>query len=145
MSDHFLGLNVVYEDQHLIELCVRVSHGKWSAESTAYVSLTFFSENGKAILDWVESPRQPLIIEAGAKTGIGWMVLHFYTIDSAGHARCAVELATKTLTAGARPAETARFAIELPTELGLIERFGHECLAVGNDFKRGARLTVLPV
>jgi len=146
MSDHFLGLTVAYEDQpDLIELCARVSYGNWSAESTAYVSPTFLSENAKAILDWVESPKQQLRIEAGANTGIGWMVLQFYTIDSAGHARCAVELATKTRTDGPRPAETSRFAIELPTELGLVERFGRDCLALGNDFKREARLTVLPV
>ena len=146
MSDHFLRLAVVDEDPpDLIELRVRVSHGERSAESTAYASPEFLSESGRAILDWVESPNNPLKIEAGANTGIGWMVLDFYTIDSAGHARCAVELATKTRTDEPRPAETSRFVVELPTELGLIERFGRECLAVGNDFKREARLTVLPV
>jgi hypothetical protein len=142
-SEHFLRLAVVYEDQHLLELSVRVSHGKWSAESTVYVSPTFFPESGKDILSWVESPKQSLKIEAGANTGIGWMLLHFYTIDGAGHVRCAVELATKTWT-DARPAETSRFAIELPTELGLIERFGRQCLAVGSDSKREARLIVVP-
>lgn len=42
-----------------------------------------------------------------------------------------------------RPAETSRFSIELPTELGLIERFARECIALGSDFKREARLPVL--
>ena len=145
MSDHFLQLTVDYEDlPDLIELRVRVSHGGWSADSTAYVSPIFLCESGKSILEWVESPQHPLRIEAGANTGIGWLVLHFYTIDSAGHVRCAVELATKTRTDGPRPAETRRFAIEVPTELGLVERFGRECLSLGNDFKREARLITLP-
>jgi hypothetical protein len=85
-----------------------------------------------------------LRIEAGADTGIGWMVLEFYTIDHAAHARCAVTLATKTLTNQPRPAETSRFAIELPTELGLIERFARECIALSGNFKRDARLVGLP-
>jgi hypothetical protein len=145
MADHFLHLGVIYEDlPDLIELSVRVVHGEWSARSTAYVSPSFLPESGEAILRWVEAPNEPIDIEGGADTGIGWMVLQFYTIDRAGHARCAVKLATKTQTNGPPPAETSRFAIELPTELGLIERFARDCIALGNDFKREARLAVLP-
>jgi hypothetical protein len=121
-----------------------VIHGGWSARSTAYASSSFFIESGTAILRWVEAPEGPLRIEAGADRGIGWMVLQFYTIDRAAHARCAITLATSTRTDGPRPAETSRFAVELPTELGLVERFGRECVAVGSDFKRDARLIVLP-
>jgi hypothetical protein len=136
---------VIYEDlPDLIELGVHVIHGGWSARSTAYASSSFFIESGTAILRWVETPEGPLRIEAGADTGIGWMVLQFYTIDRAAHARCAITLATSTRTDGPRPAETSRFAVELPTELGLVERFGRECVAVGSDFKRDARLIVLP-
>jgi hypothetical protein len=143
VSDHFLQLCVIHEDLHLIELRIRVVHGEWSAVSTAYASRSFLTENGEAILQWIEASHEPLNFEAGADTGIGWMVLQFYTIDSAGHARCAVKLATNTRTDGPRPAETSRFSIELPTELGLIERFGRECIALGSDSQREARLPVL--
>jgi hypothetical protein len=71
------------------------------------------------------------------------MIFQFYTIDRAGHARCSVKLASMTRTDGPRPAETSRFSIELPTELGLIERLAHECIALENDSKREARLAVL--
>jgi hypothetical protein len=146
MADHFLQLRVIYEElPNLIELRIRVIHGEWSAGSTAYVSPSFLAESGEAILHWAETPNEPLNIEANADTGIGWMVLQFYTIDRAGHARCAVKLATKTRTDGLRPAETSRFSIALPTELGLIERFARECIALGSDFKREARLTVLAI
>ena len=145
MDNHFLQLRVVYEDlPALIELSVRVLHGEWSAVSTAYMSPSFLTENGQAILRWVEAPDEPLLIEAGADTGIGWMVLRFYTIDRAGHARCAITLAARVHSRESRPAETSRFVIELPTELGLIERFARECIALGNNFKREARLTGLP-
>jgi hypothetical protein len=145
VSDHFLQLCVISEDLHLIELRIRVVHGEWSAVSTAYASPSFLTESGEAILHWAETPNEPLNIEAGEDTGIGWMVLKFHTIDRAGHARCAIKLATTPWLDGLRPAETSRFAIELPTELGLIERFARECVALGRDFKREARLSVLPI
>jgi hypothetical protein len=140
MDNHFLQLRVIYEDLHLIELSVRVVHGEWSAVSTAYVSRSFLTEKGKAILRWADVPDGPLRIEAGADTGIGWMALQFYTIDRAGHARCAITLATGKHSRESRPEETSRFAIELPTELGLIESFGRECIALSNNFKGDARL-----
>jgi hypothetical protein len=146
VADHFLQLRVIYKElPNLIELGIRVVQGEWCAASTAYVSPSFPAESGEAILRWVKKPNEPLNIGAGADTGIGWMVLQFYTIDRAGHARCAIKLATKTRTDGPRPAETSRFATELPSELGSIECFGRECIALGSDFTREARLTVLPI
>jgi hypothetical protein len=141
MAEHLLQLRVIYEDlPDLIELGIRVIHGEWSAVATAYTSPSFFIENGERLLSWVQAPNEPLRIEAGADTGIGWMVLQFYMIDRAGHARCAIELASKTRTNDPRPAETSRFATEFPTELGLIECFARECIALSNNFKRDARL-----
>jgi hypothetical protein len=142
MDEHFLQFRVIYEDEHLLEISVRVRHGEWSAVSTAYTSLSFFTENGNALLRWVEAPDEPLRIKAGADTGIGWMVLQFYTINLARHVRCAVTLATQTM-GDLRPAETSRFSIELPTELGLVERFARECIALGGNLKREARLICL--
>jgi hypothetical protein len=141
MAEHFLQLRVIYEDlPDLIELAIRVIHGEWSAVTTAYTSPSILIDNGKRLLRWVEAPDEPLRVEAGADTGIGWMVLQFYTIDHAGHARCAITLASKTRTNDPRPAETSRFAIEFPTELGLIERFARQCISLGDNFKRDARL-----
>ena len=144
MDEHFLQFRVTYEDVHLMEISVRVRHGEWSAVSTAYADLSFLTENGNALLRWVEAPDKPLRIEAGADTGLGWVVLQFYTINRAGHVRCAITLATMTRTDGPRPAETWRVSIELPTELGLVEGFARECIALGGNLKREARLICLP-
>jgi hypothetical protein len=141
MNNHFLRLRVVYRDlPNLIELGVHLIHSEWSAVSTVYTSPSLVVENGNRLLLWSKDPGEPLLIEAGADTGIGWMALEFYTIDRARHARCAIRLATKTRTDGPRPAETSRFAIELPTELGLIESFAREYIALGKDFGNQAQL-----
>ena len=145
MAEHLLQLRVIYEElPNLIELGVRVLHGEWSAMATAYTSPSFLTENGERLLRWVAAPNEPLRIEAGADTGIGWIVLQFYTVNHAGHTRCAITLASKTRTNHPRPAETSRFAIEFPTELGLVQRFAQECVALSDDFKRDARLIGLP-
>jgi hypothetical protein len=144
MDEHLLELRVVYVDlPDLIELGVRVYHGEWSAVSTLYTSASFLREDTASILQWSQTPGGPLRIETGTDTGSGWLVLEFFTVGRAGHARCAIELAPMTIgpTWNLR---RWRFAIVLPTELGLVERFARECVSLGQDFKGEARLIGLP-
>lgn len=145
MTASFLHLRVVYEDlPDLIELAISVRHGGWAAESSVYASPQVLADVAAKLVEWVASPGEPFEIEEGADNGIGWMRLKFYTIDRAGHARCAVCLSTGGQPADARPEETWRFAIEIPTELGLIERFGRECVRLSKDSSPQALLEGLP-
>jgi hypothetical protein len=144
MHDWSLELRVVYEDlPDLIEVETRVRAGEWSALSRAYCSPAFLADCATQLVEWSHKPQGHLRLEAGADTGIGWLVMDFYTIDAAGHTRCAVTLATGHTPSNARAAETWRFAVELRTEPGLIERFGQECSALGRDHSRKATLLLL--
>lgn len=146
MDDWSLELRVVYEDlPDMIEVETLVRAGDWSARSCAYCSPDFLVEDANRLIEWSRNPQGNCRLEAGADTGIGWLVLDFYTVDSAGHTRCAVTLATGGTSRDARPAETWRFAIELKTEPGLIERFGRECVAMASDYSRLATLSHLRV
>jgi hypothetical protein len=144
VDNNFIQLRVVYEDlPDLIQLGISVRCGEWSAYSKAYTGPTAFADEARRLLAWISSPVQPITIEAGADTGIGYMVLKF-TSDRAGHVGCAVTLATGGQPRDARPENTWRFAIEMPTELGLVERFARECIALSTDFSQEARLLALP-
>jgi hypothetical protein len=146
LDDWSLELRVVYQDlPDMIELETRIRAGEWSARSRAYTSPDFLVGDAERLIAWARNPQGLIQLEAGANTGIGWLVLDFYTIDSAGHTRCAITLATGETSRDARPAETWRFAIELKTEPGLIERFGQECAALGRDYSGIARLSGLPI
>ncbi|MBL8874496.1 MAG: hypothetical protein JNM86_01730 [Phycisphaerae bacterium] len=141
MDDWSLELRVVYEDlPSLIEVETRVRAGDWSACSKAYCSPTFLTDDAARLIAWSRDPRGHFQLECGADTGIGWLVLDFYTINGAGHTRCAVTLATGDTSGDPRPAETWRFAVELTTEPGLIERFAEECVALSRDYSRKATL-----
>jgi hypothetical protein len=110
MDDHLVQLRVSYVDlPDLIELGIRVVHGEWSAASTAYTSPSFLVDTGNKLLRWVKAPDELLRFEAGANTGIGWIVLEFYTIDRAGHARCAI---------------TPEHVVRLPKLLATMTRMG---------------------
>lgn len=145
MDGSFIRLRVVYEDlPDLIELAIKVRFRGWSADSRAYADPVAFAEEARRLAEWTSAPDGPVTIECGADTGIGWLVLRFYTVDRAGHVCCALTLATGGQPQNARPESTWRFAIEIPTEAGLVERFACECLALSSDFSRGARLAGVP-
>lgn len=145
MDDHLLEIRVVYTDlPDLIELGVRVRHGEWSAVSTAYTSPSFLREDAASMLRWSQRPSGVLRLQAGADTGIGLLAMEFHIVGQAGHARCAIELAVGGCGRYTLAGETWRFAVVLPTELGLVERFARECVAMGQDLKGEARLIGLP-
>jgi hypothetical protein len=128
MDNNYLQLRVVYRDPpDLMELEVVVEYRGWSACSAVYASPHGFADDCDRLLEWSRAPSDPIIIEAGADTGIGWLKLAFYTIDRAGHVACSVTLATDQHSSGARPADIWRMAIEIRTELGLVENFARAC------------------
>jgi hypothetical protein len=145
VDNWWIEIRVVWEDlPDMVELETRVRAGEWSALSRAYALPDFLAGDAERLIAWARNPHGRFRLDAGADTGIGWLVLEFYTIDSAGHARCAVTLATGGTSREARPAETWRFAIEIKTEPGLIERFGQERIWLGRDRSGTARLSGLP-
>lgn len=140
-NENFIQLRVVYDDSpDIIEMGVSIRYGEWSAYSTAFAGPSAFANDARRLLSWVSSPELPIQIEAGADNGMGWMVLKFSKINSAGHVCCAVKLVTGEQSRYACSESTWRFEIELPTELGLVERFARECIAISSDFSLEARL-----
>ncbi len=145
MDDWSLELRVVYEElPHMIEVETRVRTGEWSACSRAYCRPNFLIEDATQLVAWSHNPQGHFRFEAGSDTGVGWLVLEFYTVDRAGHTRCAVTLSQAYTLGTDNTKKDWRFAVELKTEPVLIERFGRECMALGRDYSRVARLFRLP-
>jgi hypothetical protein len=145
MCEQFLRVRPIWQDlPDLVELGVSVCYRGWTAESTVYDAPLWLLQCGESLLQWVNAPNRALSIEAGADVGFGWMLLRFYAVDLAMHVACSVDLAT-VCPLGPPFAQRWRVAIEMATELGLVERFARECIALGRSLEGEARLIGLPI
>ncbi|MBW3542614.1 MAG: hypothetical protein KY476_20315 [Planctomycetes bacterium] len=140
-----LSVHVVYDDHpDLIEIETRVGVGHWSEVASAYTSPDLLRDQAHRLLAWSRHPQGEVVVEAGANTGIGWIVLRFGTIDMAGHVVCHVELATGARNPHSRPEVPWRLSIEFPTEPALIERFARHLAALAESLTGVAVLEGVP-
>ena len=124
-SGHII-LRTIYEDlPDMVEIETRVVAGDWSGTACAYASPDVLKQKAQRLADWAKHPQDDCVLEAGADTGIGWLRLRFYVIDSAGHVVCHVQMSERDWVSG-RLEGVRRLSLEIPTEPGLIERFAQE-------------------
>lgn len=139
-----IAIRVVYQDlPDVIQLETRVFAYGWSGVARAYTSPDTLREQADGLAKWSHRPDGELTIEAGADTGIGWLLLRFYPVDMARHPVCHVRLATDSPTEG-RPEQVGRLSLEIPTEPGLIERFARELAALAQTLQGEAVLRGVP-
>jgi hypothetical protein len=118
-----LTTRVVYLDlPDMIELETRVEMADWQGVARAYASPNAIRQAANSLQKWCCQPKGVCKVEAGADTGIGWLQLRFYPVDSAGHLVCHINLASGGSTDG-RPEELRRLSLEMHTEAGLIDRY----------------------
>lgn len=109
-----IRVRVVYHDFDLIELETDVRIHGWLGIGRAYASSVELSKQAIALVRWSLTPIDELVIDVGADTGIGWLVLRFHEIDMAGHIACDVTIATPTPTYG-QPHNVWRLSVQIPT------------------------------
>ena len=115
-------LEVVYIDEHLIELQATVTVGKWGGQAQAYTTVNDLLAFVTKLEPFAESLTSEPAFVAGAENGIGLVALRFYTIDRAGHAACRVQLASQTVTDHHRE-EVFKLTMEARLERMAIVRF----------------------
>src|SRR5262245_61815230 len=134
-----LTLEVVYDDEHLIQVECRVAVGSWSGAARAYTTPDELRALAGAAGRFAETLGEPVAWEAGRDYGTGLIGLRLYTIDRSGHIRCHARLASDAPTHG-RPEEIWRFAAELPTEAGLVAAFARQLGGVAEELRGQAVL-----
>jgi len=93
-----VSLEVVYVDEHLLQLRCRVTVGEWSGQARAYTTQGAIRTLANDLRRFGESLRGQSRWEAGADNGIGLIGLHLYCVNRAGHIACHVRLASDTAT-----------------------------------------------
>ncbi len=80
----YLELKVIWKDDDMLELCVKVSNGRYSGITEVYdTSESLFNFAKK--LDGYPKNIHELYYEAGKKDSYSFFSMRFYKIDSAGH------------------------------------------------------------
>jgi hypothetical protein len=127
-----LLLEVVYHDEHLIQLECRVAVDGWSGVARAYSTQEALGNLADVLEQFGQALRPPADWEEGDDTGTGLIALRFYTIDRFGHVGCQVRLASVTPTEH-RPEQVWRFAAEVSTEPGLVVAFAGQLKRVARE------------
>jgi hypothetical protein len=138
-----LSLEVVYDDEHLIQVECRVAVDDWSGVARAYTTQDDLRTFADVARRFGETSHGAAAWEAGADNSVGMVGLRLYTIDRSGHIRCHVRLASSAPTEH-RPEEIWRFAAELPTEAGQVIAFARQLAHVAEELRGQAVLEGRP-
>ncbi len=141
-----LTLTVLYKDEHLIELQCSVIFGEWSGIVSTYADHDSLGKLAQMAQKFCENSQDSVSWEIGKDDddGAGCIRLQLYRIDSAGHVRCHVKLASKAYATSPahRPNEIRRFAIEVPTEPWQITVFSKELAHIAENLEGQATLMI---
>ena len=119
-----ISVTMIYEDApDLLEIETRVHSYSWQGVARAYAATESLRQQAVALDTWCKHLTGEAVIEAGADTGVGWILIRFYRADSAGQVLCHVTLATGGVVANHRPEQVWRLSLEIPTEVDLVEQF----------------------
>src|SRR5262249_55825367 len=110
-----VSIEVVYVDEHLIELAATVGAGCWRGRATAYTVPTDVNRFADALLQFAGGG-PTATFEAGADNGIGLIALRFYRIDRSGHIAGHARLASGGVPTNHRPEQISRLAVEFGAE-----------------------------
>ena len=124
ISPPSISIAVIYEDApDIIEIEARVSSYSWNGMARAYAATEMFRQQAAALQAWCKHLSGEAVIEAGADTGVGWVMLRFSRDEAPDRVLCRVTLATGGVTSDHRPDEVWRLTLEVPTEITLVEQF----------------------
>ena len=121
----FLALEVVYRDEHMIELAASFSFAEWTAYSKAYTQPECVCE----FVDELEQFARRLSGEASFAAGLtgraGFLFLKFYTVGGSRSLFCNFEMIAEPLEP-LEPREgsiLSKVSVELPFEAAALDTF----------------------
>src|SRR5262245_47186186 len=136
-----VSIEVVYVDEHLIELAATVGAGHWRGRATAYTVPADVNRFADALLQFADGG-PPAAFEAGADNGIGLIALRFYRIDYSGHIAGHAQLASGRVPTDHRPEQVSRLAVEFGAEAWAVAHFARQLAELTRAQKGRASLAI---
>jgi hypothetical protein len=138
-----VSVEVVYVDEHLIELAAVVGAGHWRGRATASTVPAALARFADDLLQFAEGG-PPATFEVGAYTGIGLIGLRFYRIDRSGHVACHARLASGGVPTQHRPEQVAQLAVEFGAEAWAVGQFARQLAEMALTLAGRATLAIEP-
>lgn len=120
-GENYVRLEVVYVDEHLMELKATVKNDGWGGVASTFTTADQVASFAKQLSNFANHPVGQVPFEIGSQESIGLIGLKFYIIDKARHVRCQVRLATDSSRES-----VSRLSIEVETEPSFVERFARQ-------------------
>jgi hypothetical protein len=118
----FLSIEVVYRDEHLIQLEIAFAFAEWSARAKGYSHRETASEFVEALEKFTKRLSGEVIFEDGSSAQIGFLCLKFYTTGTNRRLYCHLKLIGEPLD----PREgivPSMVSVELPLEAAALDVF----------------------
>lgn len=123
VSTGFISVEVVYVDEHLVELATSFAFVEWSARSTAYTGFQTIGEFAEKLAGFASNLSGEVAFEDGNEGLPGFLGLKFYAIGGVRHLFCHLRLVSKEVPTDHRPEELWKVSVELPTEAAALDVF----------------------
>jgi hypothetical protein len=135
-----ITLKVIWFDEHLLEALFSCSNGYFSGQAEIYLAVDAASKLADALRGFPSSPTDSRDFELGTfnpEHADGGVQMHFYRLDSAGHAAVDVRLrgdACKAL------GEIESVALRIPIEAAAVDNFIQQLRTIGKTIGASASL-----
>ncbi|MCP9761466.1 hypothetical protein [Lacihabitans soyangensis] len=127
----YLELKVIWKDDDVLELSVKVSNGRYSGITEVYdTPETLF--NFARRLEGYPSVNQELFYEAGKKDSYSFFSMRFYKIDSAGQIGVEIML-EENVSTEYRPEEKDKLKVEIIIVPSAIDDFQKELVNMAKN------------
>ncbi|RYY42673.1 MAG: hypothetical protein EOO06_20820 [Chitinophagaceae bacterium] len=117
----FLSLEVIWKDDHMLELEVVASNKFFKGVTQVYDQADCLYQLSERLLSFSNNS-QPVFYEAGEKDSYSYISLKFYPVNSTGIIGVQIHLEENVPTEY-RPEEKSKLALEILTELSAIDDF----------------------
>ena len=120
---HKVSLEIVYVDEHLMELEAAVNTGCWRGQARVYAVPQDHGTFAVELQHFCDAKVATAEFTAGADNGMGLIALRFNRIDRAGHMACYARLASRRLH---RTEQVSRLGVVFGAETWAILRFARQ-------------------
>jgi hypothetical protein len=120
----YLELQIIWKDDHMFELKVIASNGRYFGTTEVYDTKESLFEFGQKLIGFPNKSK-PLFYELGIKNEYAYFSMNYYCIDNAGSIGVEINLEEKVATQF-RNEEKDKIKLEIIVEPSAIDRFQKE-------------------